>query len=192
MYLATSHLSSGVGFFMPILREILEVGSLLYRVATEKLRRNYMKIISKNRGEGKTTELIKLSAETGYRIVVHDDHLVKIISEKAKEMNLEVPFPISKQQINLKQFSEETFLIDELELFVDSSNKIHAATINKENVVEEDIVDRYQRQIDALMNYYERTVKQGDLNIGLNILKNIDLLNRQIEQVKRCEQYKTA
>jgi hypothetical protein len=151
-----------------------------------------MKIISKNRGEGKTTELIKLSAETGYRIVVHDDHLVKIISEKAKEMNLEVPFPISKQQINLKQFSEETFLIDELELFVDSSNKIHAATINKENVVEEDIVDRYQRQIDALMNYYERTVKQGDLNIGLNILKNIDLLNRQIEQVKRCEQYKTT
>lgn len=148
-----------------------------------------MKLICKNRGMGKTYDLIKMSAETGYRIVVHSDFLCRVVSEKAKEMNLDIPSPISKKQMNLSQFNKETFLIDELELFIESNSKVYAATINKENVllVEDDVIPLMDVSLKTLIRQYNTYVNKGNFNTALNIMKNIDMLSKQIENAKQSK-----
>lgn len=140
-----------------------------------------MKLICKNRGMGKTHDLIKMSAETGYQIVVHNDQSKRFIAEKALEMGLNILPPITRKEMNLAQYCKNTFLIDELELFVREFGNIHAATINKENVAEDNV---YQRNINVLMKDYEKIIANKDYNAGLNILKNIEQLNRQIDTIK--------
>lgn len=52
------------------------------------------KAIILQRGKGKTTELINLSAKTGEYIVCHS-HSVKHIADAAKSMGLQIPYPLS-------------------------------------------------------------------------------------------------
>ena len=145
-----------------------------------------MKIISKNRGEGKTTDLIKMSAETGYQIVVHSQPSKQFVIDKAKEMELNILPPITRREMHLAQWSRNTFLIDELELFLLDIGNIHAVTINKENVVE-DIKDnpvvRMEKSLDKLSNQYDYLINKGDYNASLNVLKNIEMLNRQLKDI---------
>ncbi|MEF9983705.1 MAG: hypothetical protein RR806_03210 [Oscillospiraceae bacterium] len=143
-----------------------------------------MNLICKNRGTGKTYDLIKMSAETGYQIVVHTDTVKRMVSEKAKEMGLHILPPITRKEMNLGQYRGNTFLIDELETFVQEFGNIYAATINKENVSEDDV---YQRNIDILLKDYEKVIANKDYNSGMNILKNIDSLNRQLDMAKYRE-----
>lgn len=51
-----------------------------------------MKKIVKYRGDGKTTELIKMSAETGFYIVTQ---YVDLTYKMSIENNIDIPFPIS-------------------------------------------------------------------------------------------------
>jgi hypothetical protein len=53
------------------------------------------KIIKLGRGKGKTKEAIKIAAEGFYYIVCHDQSQVKEIAFRAKEMNLNIPLPIT-------------------------------------------------------------------------------------------------
>lgn len=74
-----------------------------------------MKLISKDRGKGKTTELIYISEYTGYPIVTHSQTKVRIIKEMAEKLECNIPTPICIQQlINNKVYKlYENVLIDE-------------------------------------------------------------------------------
>ena len=54
-----------------------------------------MELILKKRGERKTTELIRRSAETHTYILVSDKRRVKNIVKTAKKLNLHIPYPIT-------------------------------------------------------------------------------------------------
>ena len=142
-----------------------------------------MKLICKNRGMGKTYDLIKMSAETGYQIVVHSQSIKKDIIEKAKAMGLSILPPITLKEMNLAQYRNNKFLIDELELFIQDIGSIYAATINKENVIENDdnIIAIMNMSLDTLIREHNKYVNKGDYNTALNIMKNIEMLNKQLE-----------
>lgn len=57
-----------------------------------------MKIIYKGKGQGKTTELIKESAETGQYIIVLNRQRALNISKMAAEMKLHIHFPITIEE----------------------------------------------------------------------------------------------
>ena len=54
-----------------------------------------MKKIIMRRGAGKTTELISLSAETGYYIVTPTKERADMLFRYAQELGKKIPFPIS-------------------------------------------------------------------------------------------------
>ena len=80
-----------------------------------------MKIINMGRGQGKTTKLIQYSSENKIPILCLNYQQCKMIEEKAKEMNLVIPPPISVGFLKLgllagKGIDYERVVIDELEL----------------------------------------------------------------------------
>jgi len=72
-----------------------------------------MDIILKERGHGKTSNLIYLSAHTGNVIVCEDPWFVKL---KAKELQLEIPEPISFQDLIRQKVNSSGIYIDELSI----------------------------------------------------------------------------
>ena len=54
-----------------------------------------MNWIIKERGTGKTTELIKKSSETGYYIIVATRQNARNVFELARSMKIDIPFPIT-------------------------------------------------------------------------------------------------
>lgn len=54
-----------------------------------------MKIICKDRQGGKTTEIIKIAAEGFFYIVCIDHREALRVAEQAKNMKLDIPFPIT-------------------------------------------------------------------------------------------------
>lgn len=78
-----------------------------------------MKKIIKYRGEGKTTELIKLSAETGAVIITPFD--TRYIRDLAREMNLDIPHPLNLRDLNLCQYKDRRFpvLVDEADYMLE-------------------------------------------------------------------------
>lgn len=99
--------------------------------------------IYKKRQTGKTTELIKRSAETGAVIVVHTGTMARCIEQQAAYMGYIIPRPMGLIHFNsimndpkFREEREEIFekgiLIDELQLMIDDlfgGVPIHAVTI---------------------------------------------------------------
>lgn len=54
-----------------------------------------MKVITGDRGTGKTTMLIEESAKTGAYIVVAHRRLARFVSDMARGKNLRIPYPIT-------------------------------------------------------------------------------------------------
>jgi len=54
-----------------------------------------MKVIYKPRQSGKTLEAIKMSAETGSRIVCHSKEECNRVFYMAQEMGINIPFPMN-------------------------------------------------------------------------------------------------
>jgi hypothetical protein len=78
------------------------------------------KIIMK-RWHGKTTQLIKESASSGDYIVCHNQNEAKVIADKAKKLELDIPFPITYLDFIEKRYSGKNisgFLIDNADLFL--------------------------------------------------------------------------
>ena len=74
------------------------------------------KIIIGKAGSGKTTELIKLSAETGAYIVAKNRQAISFIKEKAKKLDYAIPFPLTYQEFIESRFYGigcRAFLIDD-------------------------------------------------------------------------------
>lgn len=113
---------------MPLLFSIRSIGWL------KKF--NIMKIIYKERKKGKTTELIKLSAEHHNYIVCHSISEVYRINDEARKMGLNIPFPITYDEfIKGKYYGKgvKGFLIDNAEMLLQYITKvpITAITINR-------------------------------------------------------------
>lgn len=72
-----------------------------------------MDIILKERGHGKTMELIHLSAQTGIPIVCSNPYFVKM---KAEEICLKIPDPITHKELIQMDTKPDRIYIDELGL----------------------------------------------------------------------------
>ena len=74
-----------------------------------------MKKIIKARGDGKTTDLIQLSHETGAYIVCRSQETCSMISAMAREQKLDIPFPITYQEFLEGRYGMRIsgFLIDD-------------------------------------------------------------------------------
>ena len=81
-----------------------------------------MEIIYKGRGQGKTAELIKRSAETGIYIVVSNRNHALNIVRRAQEMGYNnIPFPITIEEV-LRHGFRGTYikkvLVDDVDLII--------------------------------------------------------------------------
>lgn len=103
-----------------------------------------MKIINKPRGSGKTTDLIKISSETGIPILCRDQQMVKFIKDKAKyEFKLDIPNPV---YLGMRGLFPHEVLIDELELILRDclNTNVKVATMTGEVV--SDVTNQWMRQ----------------------------------------------
>ena len=99
-----------------------------------------MKIYTMPRYTGKTTKLVKMSAEKNYPIIVRDRESKKYILELAEEKNKIIPEPISLDEFrngsirgNVQDY--DAYLVDELNLIVGDvfkdyfGKEVYAATM---------------------------------------------------------------
>jgi len=80
-----------------------------------------MEKIILGRGQGKTTELIKRSAESGHYIVCSSIDEASRISAEARSMGLHIPLPISYREFIDREYSSRNikgFLIDNVDLLI--------------------------------------------------------------------------
>ena len=113
-----------------------------------------MKIISKQTGGGKTTELLKISAEKKMPIIsaYGGDYIENVLKLRAKILNLEIPEPFSWYEIQQgkhrgKQYPG--FLIDDIDYILerDLSAPIYAASITTcKNLIDYKEVEKYKEK----------------------------------------------
>lgn len=79
-----------------------------------------IKTIIKPKQGGKTTDLLAMSAETGYPIVVKNRNEGRLLKKKAKELSLTIPEPITAVQIlnGKAEIDTSHVLIDDAEYFI--------------------------------------------------------------------------
>ena len=80
-----------------------------------------MEIIYKERGKGKTFELIKMASENNLYIVARDMKTVDYIFNLARNHNLSIPYPLTYNEFFNKQYYGkriEGFLIDDAEMLL--------------------------------------------------------------------------
>lgn len=91
-----------------------------------------MKILSMDRGQGKTTQAIIESAKTGLPILCMDDGARIDILRKAKMMNTDIPIPMSVYAIQHNPWIRDTeVIIDELDFVLGNliGTRVHMATL---------------------------------------------------------------
>lgn len=102
-----------------------------------------MKLIIGGRQTGKTTELIKHSAETGNYILVHDNNSARIVAKQAKDMGFYIPYPVTVSEMCNRGYfrgssiRRDGLLVDDLDLILHTlfgGIEIKEATINNENI----------------------------------------------------------
>lgn len=96
-----------------------------------------MKTFIGKRGSGKTTMVIKKSAETGARIITHNSMTAYIINKQAKDLGYKIPKPMSiRTYLNKKERHNNGIILDELELILSNliHDKIEMVTINTKEV----------------------------------------------------------
>lgn len=104
-----------------------------------------MRVIASGRKTGKTTAIIEAAAEAEARgevcyIVCHSQNEAYRIAQKAKELNLNIGFPITHDEFLQGQYSSQIhhLLIDNVEFLLQRLAKvpIEVVSINKERDVE--------------------------------------------------------
>ena len=100
-----------------------------------------IKIIQGDRQSGRTTELIKESAKTGYPIICSSKQVRSRIKKRAEELNIQIPEPIPmmlddfgtpKLQMKLKEY--DGVLVDDMDNLFDQllCGKFAGGVINRE------------------------------------------------------------
>lgn len=75
-----------------------------------------MKIIRAGRGKGKTTELVKRSSKEHKYIICKDFQRVEVIERTAERLGVNIPFPITVNELPLKSKFIGSILIDDIEI----------------------------------------------------------------------------
>lgn len=90
-----------------------------------------MNVYIADRQTGKTTMLVKMSAETGAIIVVPAYPMIKEVEDIAKELGLSIPKPIDTSQFmrELHSFTNKRYLVDELQMVL-SLMGVESATLD--------------------------------------------------------------
>ena len=108
-----------------------------------------MEVIHKGRGEGKTTELIKMSAETGKYILTPCLLGAQNIQRMAQEMKLTIPFPITVGEVKQHGFRGsfiKSILIDDADIVLQQllGVKVDAITVTKKDgrMTNEELIKR--------------------------------------------------
>lgn len=75
-----------------------------------------VKIIRADRGQGKTTKLVKMSNKEWKHIVCKDTQRVDVIVDVANKLGLDIPYPITIRELPISQGSYvKSVLIDDIE-----------------------------------------------------------------------------
>lgn len=74
-----------------------------------------MKILRMDRRKGKTTELIKMASEKWLYIICADKNRADIISNMAINMGLDIPYPITINELPIRSPYIKEVLVDDLE-----------------------------------------------------------------------------
>ena len=77
-----------------------------------------MEVIIKQKGGGKTTELIKMSAKNKDCIVCRDELEVSRILKEAKQMKLDIPRPISYYKFLQISYSADYEIVQDIKGFL--------------------------------------------------------------------------
>lgn len=84
------------------------------------------KFFYKPRGGGKTTAMIYTSAITGYPIIANSHQKASFIANKAKEMELSIPDPLTSEEVRhgaLRGTGVTDALIDDAEGIIETALK---------------------------------------------------------------------
>lgn len=162
-----------------------------------------MNIIAKNRGMGKTWDIVKRSIETGYPILcfyksdeIHYRNVARQQGFDPKKLKV-VIYNADNENFNVSivsMFDElQKYIIDDAENFFmnllvrythGQIKHIDTVSINHENIVESNCNrKKNEENISYLLDLYSNTIKDKNCDYGkaLNILKNIDMLRGQIK-----------
>lgn len=131
-------------------------------------------IIGGSRGCGKTTQLIKKASEEHLYIVCPDQQRVRVVTQVAKDIGVDIPFPVTVEELPLKSPFIKEVLIDELEdvlyrligkpvAMVGTSMKLHELNLRKENQPYEDTEKWANQRLDELL-LVERFKEMGKEN----------------------------
>lgn len=162
-----------------------------------------MNIIAKNRGTGKTWDIVKRSIETGYPILcfyksdeIHyrnvarqqgfDPSKLKIVIYNADNENFNVSIVSMFDELQKYIIDDaENFFVNLLVRYTHGQIKhIDTISINNENIVASNCNrGKIEENITYLLDLYSNTIKDKNCDYGraLNILKNIDMLRAQIK-----------
>lgn len=144
-----------------------------------------MNIICKNRGLGKTHDIVKIACEKGYTIICPYRHREQYLREEAERQGFD------SAKLNVIIYNDKTtldnsktYLIDETENFLANilGVSIDTISINKENIIGQLDNDIISDNISYLLNIYSQEIKKPNCDFGktYNILKNIDTLRNQL------------
>lgn len=114
-----------------------------------------MEIIIKPIGGGKTIELIKRSAATGFYIICHSMENANQTFHLASELGLTIPYPISFTEFKNKSYSGHNikgFLIDNADYLIQSMTNVEVKAITLTDID----VRSYQQVIDDAINLLEK------------------------------------
>ena len=94
-----------------------------------------MEVIYRSRGQGKTTDLIKMSAEKGYYLVCSTMSRVKWTANHARELGLDIPFPLTFDEFIQREYygkGIKGFVIDDADQLLQymSSVPVFAVALN--------------------------------------------------------------
>lgn len=97
-----------------------------------------MKVYYKEKGKGKTTELIKTAVKDFLYMVVKDNERAHQVFRQAKEMGLDIPFPITfREFVNGRFYGSGVrgFAIDDVDMLVEylaRGRPVKAISLTKE------------------------------------------------------------
>jgi len=155
-----------------------------------------MEIITLKRGMGKTTRLIKESAKTGIPILVASSMQACDLVEKAEEINLNMPNPLFIGNSKIYQYSKrnsntmsvcingmniEKVYVDELDMVLEKLIGCRVEKATRSEIQEKPTnIDKLKNNIDNLVNKYSMLINKGEYNSAINVIKNIDMINKII------------
>lgn len=92
-----------------------------------------MKVIARPRQGGKTTELIRLAAEEFLYVVCPDLAQVRYVSQMARDMGLDIPFPLTWHEFSAGRFHSRGingFVIDNLDMCVQQMTTVPVRAVS--------------------------------------------------------------